>query len=112
MVSVCVCDRLVQAYEMLRSLGGDLLCDNAKRAVVNQAVEHLKELKAAATVREETVQGILDSMVQDLRREEAPERCFCKELGFSLANLRIIVGKSGFQIELSLLLISSVFSEA
>eukprot|EP00438_Fugacium_kawagutii_P004725 Skav217805 [mRNA] locus=scaffold1782:564480:566437:- [translate_table: standard] len=73
-------DSASKAYEMLRSLGGELLGD-AKRAV-NQAVEHLKELRAAATVREETVQGILDSMVQDLRREEAPERCFCKERGF------------------------------
>ena len=50
--------------------------------------KHLEEHRAAATVREETVEGILNSMLQELRREEAPERRFNQTLGFSLANLR------------------------
>lgn len=50
--------------------------------------KHLEEHRAAATVREETVEGILNSMLQELRREEAPERRFHQTLGFSLANLR------------------------
>lgn len=77
----------VQAYEILRCLGAELLGDDKK--AVPKAVKHLTERRAAATVRHETVEGIFKSMVQDLRREEAPERRFCPELGFSLGALRM-----------------------
>ena len=81
---------LVQAYEILRCLGAELLGDDK---AVPKAVKHLTERRAAATVRHETVEGIFKSMVQDLRREEAPERRFCPELGFSLGALRMQGGE-------------------
>ena len=81
-----VASRRSQAYELLRCLGGELYGQLDQAMLKGR--KHLEEHRAAATVREETVEGILNSMLQELRREEAPERRFNQTLGFSLANLR------------------------